>query len=214
MRRMSRPRWRIKSLVNGRSGNDAPLQAAAPTPTDAVEGAPISAVGAPMSTWFREKLRPDWMEQFINGKIPYKPRPWLIARMPGFATVAKRLAEGFSHEHGFGTAIEPETTVDQKTAKAGEILLGANGGFNCVTCHAVGDRRRLFSRRRESISHLPRTVCGTYQRWVLHPLRVDPETKMPKFADEEGKTPLTDFFAGDARQQFEAIWQFLRTLKK
>ena len=194
-----------------------PLQAAAPTQPEAVEGAPISAVGAPMSTWFGEKLRPDWMEQFINGKIPDKPRPWLIARMPGFATVAKGLAEGFSHEHGFGTAIEPETAVDQKSAKAGEILLGANGGFNCVTCHAVGDQPATAVFEAPGINFAfatDRLRHGYYQRWVLHPLRVDPESKMPKFADEEGKTPLTDFFAGDARQQFEAIWQFLRTLKK
>ena len=39
-----------------------------------------------------------------------------------------------------------------------------------------------------------------YTRWVMHPLRIDPETKMPRFSDDEGKTPLTDFFDGDARE--------------
>ena len=53
-----------------------------------------------------------------------------------------------------------------------------------------------------------------YLRWVLNPLRIDPETKMPKFADEKGKTPLTDHFEGDAVQQYEAIWQYLHSQKK
>jgi hypothetical protein len=48
----------------------------------------------------------------------------------------------------------------------------------------------------------------------MHPLRIDPESKMPKFADDEGKTPLTQYYEGDARKQFDAIWEYLRTLKK
>jgi hypothetical protein len=51
-------------------------------------------------------------------------------------------------------------------------------------------------------------------RWVLNPLRIDPDTKMPKFADEDGKTPLTDFFAGDALKQYEAIWQYIHSAPK
>ena len=53
-----------------------------------------------------------------------------------------------------------------------------------------------------------------YLRWVLHPQRIDPESKMSRFADDDGKTPLTDFFAGKASAQFEAIWHFLQSLKK
>ncbi|MDB6152541.1 MAG: Trehalose utilization, partial [Chthoniobacteraceae bacterium] len=55
---------------------------------------------------------------------------------------------------------------------------------------------------------------GYYHRWVMHPLRIDPESKMPRFADDEGKTPLTDYYDGNAHDQFEAIWQYLRTQKK
>ena len=53
-----------------------------------------------------------------------------------------------------------------------------------------------------------------FDRWLLFPLRIDPETKMPRFDDDDGKTPLTDFFAGQARDQYDAIWQYLQTLKK
>jgi hypothetical protein len=51
-------------------------------------------------------------------------------------------------------------------------------------------------------------------RWALAPTRIDPDTKMPKFADEESKTPLTDFFHGQAAEQFDAIWQYLQTFAK
>lgn len=193
----------------------APLQAAAPTQPEGA--APVSAAGAPTSTWFGEKLRPAWMEQFVAGKLAYKPRPWLIARMPGFAMVAKGLAEGFSHEHGFPPAIESEGAIDSSKVKAGEVLLGENGGFNCITCHAVGERPATAVFEAPGVNFVysyERLRPEYYRRWVLHPLRIDPETKMPKFADDEGKTPLTDFFEGDARQQFDAIWQDLRTLKK
>ena len=35
-------------------------------------------------------------------------------------------------------------------------------------------------------------------------------TKMPTFADAEGKTAFKDILGGDATAQFEAIWQYLR----
>jgi hypothetical protein len=37
---------------------------------------------------------------------------------------------------------------------------------------------------------------------------------MPKFADDEGKTPLTDVLEGNAAAQFEAIWHYLGTVAK
>jgi len=55
---------------------------------------------------------------------------------------------------------------------------------------------------------------GFYSRWVLNPQRVDPETKMPRFSDDEGKTPLSDHFDGKASEQFEAIWQYLQSVGK
>jgi len=195
----------------------APLTAASPTQPEGTETAPIPGSGAPLSTWFGEKLRPDWMTNFISGKIPYKPRPWLIARMPSFESVASGMATGFSFEHGFAATVDPDPPIDAERVKSGEVLLGENGGFNCTTCHAVGERPATavfeapgvnFAYARERLRY------EYYRRWVMHPLRIDPETKMPKFADDEGRTPLTQFYDGDARKQFDAIWEFLRTLKK
>lgn len=37
---------------------------------------------------------------------------------------------------------------------------------------------------------------------------------MPRFADDAGKNALTDFFGGKASEQYDAIWQYLQTIKK
>jgi hypothetical protein len=37
---------------------------------------------------------------------------------------------------------------------------------------------------------------------------------MPQFADADGKTAYKDVLGGDATQQFEAIWQYLRAGEK
>ena len=191
------------------------LQAAAPPPEPASEGAAVVGTGVPILTWFGEKLKPSWMESFIAGQITYKPRPWSTARMPGFVTYASGIAAGLSFEHGFPLTPEPEEPVDPAAAANGEKLMSENGGFNCITCHAVGDRpaTAVFEAPAVNFAYsVERLRKGYYHRWVMHPLRIDPDTKMPRFADDEGKTALTELYEGNARQQFEAIWQYLRTL--
>ncbi|MGB8167847.1 MAG: c-type cytochrome [Chthoniobacteraceae bacterium] len=192
----------------------APLQAAAPL--EEGEGKPIFTTALPPLTWLGEKLRPEWMASFVAGHGGEKPRPWIVARMPGFTSIAEPLARGIAFQHGYPLA-EPALKVDPELAKAGETLLGENGGFNCTTCHGVGAKPGTavfeapginLALTRERLRH------DYYLRWVLFPQRIDPETKMSRFADDDGKTPLTDFFDGKASAQFEAIWHYLQSLKK
>ena len=53
-----------------------------------------------------------------------------------------------------------------------------------------------------------------YHRWVRSPMKYQPGTRMPQYADMEGKTAYKDALGGDAEKQFEAIWQYLRAGKK
>ena len=184
-------------------------------PTEPTEGHPIAGSVAPMLTWAGEKLRPEWMTQFIAGKTAYKPRHYLLARMPGFALHAKGIAEGLSHEHGFALTIPKEPAPDADIVKAGEKLISENGGFNCTTCHMLADRAAtaVFEAPAPNFSHTrERLRKGYYSRWVLAPLRIDSETKMPRFADDDGNTPLSEVLGGKAAAQFEAIWQYLGTV--
>jgi cytochrome c2 len=189
------------------------LQSAAPL--EEGEGKPIFTTALPFLTWFGEKLRPDYLASFIAGHEKDKPRPWLVARMPGFATFADRLAAGLPRQNGFGPPLV-EPAPDPAKVKIGETLVGENGGFNCIQCHILGSRAAtaVFEAPGPNLAWGPRRLRKEYfLRWALAPTRLDPDTKMPRFADEKGQTPLTDFFHGNAREQFEAIWEFLRTVK-
>ncbi len=193
----------------------APLSAAAPQ--EEGEGKPVATTALPQLTWLGEKLQVAWMAQFIAGHGKDKPRPWIIGRMPGFPAVAEGIAKGLAMEHGFSPAAAPAPALDQAKVKSGETLIGENGGFNCLQCHALGDRAAtaVFEAPAPNFAlAAARLRPEYYHRWVLQPLRIDPETKMPRFADDDGKTPLTDFFGGQATEQFDAIWQYLQTFKK
>ncbi len=186
-------------------------------PLEEGEGKPIHTTARPALTWFGEKLRPDYLATFIAGHAKDKPRPWIVGRMPGFAAYAESLAKGLAHSHGFGATISSEPAQDAEKVKAGETLLGENGGFNCLQCHTLADRAAtaVFEAPGPNLALTPTRLRKEYfHRWALAPTRIDPETKMPKFADEEGRTPLTDFFEGKAADQFDAIWQYLQTFRK
>ncbi len=61
------------------------------------DGLPYPAAQVrPSLTWIGEKLKPEWAAAFIAGKVPYKPRPYLRARMPAFPTRAEGLAAGLA----------------------------------------------------------------------------------------------------------------------
>lgn len=201
--------------IVGLKDEAAALRAKAPAPADP-EGQPIPDGRIPPLTWLGEKLRPEWSAAFIAGEVADKPRYWMTHRMPGYAAHAKGLAEGLSHQHGFPVQDPAMAPLDTESAAHGETLLGGSGGFNCIQCHPVSTRPATGA------FEAPATNLATavkrlrepfYARWMLAPTRVDPLTKMPKYADEEGMTQLTDILDGEAPAQFKALWEHLRTVE-
>jgi mono/diheme cytochrome c family protein len=179
--------------------------------------------GFPVVEVVGQRLRPEWTEAFIAGRVPYRPRPethadgqvWLPARMPVFASRAPFLAGGLAAMHGLPPHTPVEPAVDAKLAKIGEALLSAHGGFSCVTCHAVGGSAatQVFETEGINLAYASERLLPEFaRRWLLNPLKVDPHTKMPVYFDEDGKSPLASVLGGDASQQIEALWQYLRTV--
>lgn len=169
---------------------------------------------APLMTWFGEKLRPEWSAAFIAGKIDYKPRPYLHAKMPGFHVDTALLASGMAAEHGIAPRTPEYPKPDAGLAAIGSKLAGKtpNESFSCTQCHAVNKQPALnpFEAPAVNFSHSrDRLLKDYYHRWVHNPLRLDPNTKMPAFEREDGKTTITTVYDGDARKQFEALWQYL-----
>jgi mono/diheme cytochrome c family protein len=159
------------------------------------------------------KLKPEWMAEFIRGEVTYKPRPWIEARMPAFGQYAEGLAAGLAAEHGLPPRTPAELAVDAEAAKIGRKLVSATGGFFCVSCHAVGSvaAMQVFESQGVNFAYTGARVQKSYfDRWVRNPLRIDPATKMPVYFDAEGKSPLTDYYNGDAEKQIEALWQYIR----
>jgi len=163
------------------------------------------------------KLKPEWMKAFIGGAVTYKPRPWIEARMPAFVQFADGLAIGLAARHGFPPQTPAEPPIDMEAAKIGRKLVSATGGFVCVSCHAAGSVAaiQVFESQGVNFAYAgARAQKSYFHRWVRNPLRIDPATKMPVYFDAEGKSPLADYYNGDAEKQIEAIWQYIRLLEK
>ncbi len=197
-------------------GELAPLLANAPQPEGQTEGNTVPTTAIPHLTWFGEKLQPGWSGIFIAGAAPYKPRPWLASRMPGFGAPGIGIANGLSHQHGFPLTDMPEHPPDKTAVEIGQKLASADGGFNCVQCHGVKDvpATAVFEAPGINLAYTTERIRrGYFQRWLLAPLRIDADTKMPKFSEDGVTTQLSDVLDGKAPQQFDAIWQYLRTAK-
>ena len=193
------------------------LMSSAPAPEQAPEGATVPPQAIPPLTWFGEKLQTGYMAAMIAGAQGFKPRPWLASRMPGFGGPAGGIANGLSYMHGLPLVdLPPEPAPAAATAETGKKLVSADGGFNCVQCHGIKDQAptAVFEAPGINLAYSPQRLRkGYFHRWMLNPLRLDPETKMPKFSEDYQSTQLTDVLEGKAVPQFEAIWQYLQTIK-
>lgn len=170
----------------------------------------------PPLTWTGEKLQPAWMSAFIAGKISYKPRPWLFARMPSFASRAELLSQGLALSHGCSPADENRPPPDDKLAVIG-AQLAAQTGLGCVKCHAVADQAATapFGASAPNFAHIDARLRQDYfTHWTRNPQYYLPGTKMPSYADANGQMPFKDILNGDAAASFEAIWNYLRAGEK
>ncbi|MFM8358723.1 MAG: c-type cytochrome [Verrucomicrobiota bacterium] len=159
------------------------------------------------------KLKPEWAAEFIAGREPWKPRPWLEARMPAFPAYASGLAQGLATLHGLPARSPSEPGPEEKDAAKGRQLVSANGGFSCVSCHGVGDFQAtaVFEAPGINLAHSQRRLQPEFfRRWLRSPMSVDPLTKMPVYFDEEGRSPLPEFFEGDGPKTIQAVWEYLK----
>ncbi|MFP6873758.1 MAG: hypothetical protein VCA55_09645 [Verrucomicrobiales bacterium] len=159
------------------------------------------------------KLRPEWSTRLFAGQIQPKTRHWLKARMPAFASRAGDLASGFSHAAGLPEKSPAFPAADPEKIKTGADLAGITG-FSCGACHAVNDKPAfaVFEGEGPNLKDAGARLRNEYfHLWMNSPMRQWPGTIMPAYA-AEGKTPLAQHYEGDAKKQFEAIYQYLISL--
>lgn len=169
---------------------------------------PLSHMGAMLHTSYIEKI--------LLGTAKPRPRPWLEMRMPTFALHAKTLANGIAHQHGLPTSLPSASTPAPKFVNAGKKLISLTG-YACVTCHGVGEASATAAFEVQGINFAlthERLRDDYYLQWMHNPTRLIPDTKMPKYTNDDGTAIRSDILEGDSKKQFRAIKDYLDSLTK
>ncbi len=172
------------------------------------------AQGVPALTHAGAKLLPSWMTRFVaGGDGRESPRPWIAARMPVFKGIGSSIVQGLLQQHGYPTSDPRPVVTDDVMAGYGRQFASESGGVGCTTCHGVGDREPTQVFERQGINFMltrERLRHEYFTRWLLDPTRIDPDSRMPKYADAKGRTGIRSVLNGEAARQFEAVWQWLQ----
>ncbi len=165
----------------------------------------------PQLTYIGEMLHTTAIQAMIAGTEAQRPRPWLAMRMPAFTSRAAQLANGFSRLHGLAPNEPGKVDVDPARAEIGAKLVSSESGFGCTTCHGIGAKEPTAAFEVQGINFelIPsRLRLDYFHRWMADPKSITPTTKMPSYS-KDGKSQRTDILGGDAKAQFDAIWQYL-----
>ena len=167
------------------------------------------------------KLQGDYMLCLLTGKEKVKARPWLKTRMPAFGKHGITLAHGMTHQSGYDhRKAASDFQADRKLSEVGFQLTGQSLGLDCRQCHGVADQPPRGDEKTQivlgvnfSLTH-DRLRKEYYDRWMRDPLRIDPQTKMPKYSADGRTTKITEILEGDASRQFEALWHYLKSVAR
>ena len=99
--------------------------------------------------------------------------------------------------------------------EAGRRLTLKGAGLDCRQCHSLDNVTQKLETDAQGISFLhtaERLRYDYYRRWMLDPLRIDPQTKMLRISADRRHTAATSILEGDARRQFDALWQYIHCL--
>jgi len=167
----------------------------------------------PPLTWTGEQLQYDWMKKMITGTLKKKPRPWLVARMPGFGVYGKHMARGLAAQHGLPPEPVRATEPDPEKGRAGRKIVNK---LNCYSCHGVGDRKpNTFEVAGINFFKSQKRLRKEYTiRWLLNPPRIRPNTKMPSYFEWGKASPFPKIQDGKIEKQLEALWQYLIQVRK
>lgn len=167
----------------------------------------------PDLTFVGEKLDRDWMTKLFEGKHA-KIRPWMDARMPAFASRAANLSLGLAERHGVSLKNDVPAANAERAA-AGAKMAGAEG-YSCIACHDAGAKKALqvFEGQGPNLQVAGERLRYDYfQRWLHWPQRISPTTIMPRYTKDRDTAVQENPYNGKAEQQFEAMWQYIRTLE-
>ncbi|GMV92404.1 MAG: hypothetical protein AMXMBFR82_21820 [Candidatus Hydrogenedentota bacterium] len=142
-------------------------------------------------------------------------RPYMATRMPLFGEgqvgdLATRFAESDA------TEAMPEMDVTgllhHHRNHYGRQLMGTDG-LSCISCHNLRGRKSLGIPAVDLETSPRRLRPEWFKAYLLDPAAFRPGTRMPAFFPE-GTSTFPDLFKGNANQQIEALWIYLRELEQ
>jgi cytochrome c2 len=173
----------------------------------------------PILTGEGAKVQPHWLFGFL--KAPVTLRPWLSVRMPTFhftdadaTDVVHYFAAASSKSFPYLTA-EVHPLPPGKEKETDQLFKE----LQCINCHVVGQMRPgqdpgsaapnlLLAKERLRPDWIP--------LWLKNPQALMDGTRMPSFwdfSDEAHPTSPSKALGGDARQQIDALRDYLMTLE-
>ncbi len=164
---------------------------------------PLTGVGA--------KLTPEGFHATLFGEETV--RPYMATRMPLFGErqvghLATRFAEADASEAM--PEIDVTGLLHHHRNHYGRQLMGTDG-LSCISCHNLRGRKSLGIPAIDLETSPRRLHPEWFKAYLLDPAAFRPGTRMPAFFPE-GKSTFPDLFKGNANQQIEALWIYLREI--
>ena len=149
-------------------------------------------------------------EIMVEGKTV---RPYMATRMPKFdegrmATLAKQFKEVDTLTQDVN--IDVTGLLHHHRNRYGRELMGTEG-LSCISCHGLQGEKSLGIPAIDLALTTERLEPEWFMAYMLDPPSLRPGTRMPSFF-EGNKSTFTKLFGGNAVQQVEALWIYLREL--
>ncbi len=157
--------------------------------------------GAPVLTAAGEKLRLEYLEEALLGRVGL--RDWIHLRMPRFSRdQVEPLIHGFAKASGLDPSVPAmESVVSQQDTNKGLTLLGKDTegkSLGCIGCHDWADYRAQGERAPQLSRAANRLRYPWYRRFMLNPARILSGTSMPEH--------FTDIAPEEREESIQRIW--------
>ncbi len=165
----------------------------------------------PTLTGVGAKLTRDALKQVLTGHGDV--RPYMATRMPVFDLGnIDSLVNAFAEADRDAIHAEANVTGFEHHHRNhyGRELMGTNA-LGCVSCHDLNGHRSLGIPAVDLARAPHRLRPEWFMVYMSDPASLRPGTRMPAYFPE-GKSTYPSLFNGNARQQIEAIWIYLREI--
>jgi len=161
----------------------------------------------PPLTGIGHKLQTNWFARVLAGDPETRMRPYLKTRMPAYPDHAETLVRWLAE---LDMPRDPPSLAKAGEEDIGRVLLGNQGGANCITCHVFNEHASLGIPALDLGSTAQRLQPTWFRQYMLKPNGYRPGTLMPALwpggPDARSAWPQAD---GNTERQLSAIWSYL-----